>query len=100
MYTSRYLLDDYLKQFTTINTHKGLFQYQKLPFGISTAPTLFQCTMESILLIICVHINTILVAGVGEQDHFHNLGQTLELDQVDRKITIEPTICTTDNQPK
>ena len=29
-------LDDASKEYTTINTHKGPFQYERLPFGISS----------------------------------------------------------------
>ena len=35
------------KQFVVINTHKGLFHYTKLPFGISSAPGIFQSSRES-----------------------------------------------------
>ena len=35
--------------FTTINTHKGLFQYTRLPYGIASAPAIFQITMDKIL---------------------------------------------------
>uniref|UniRef100_A0A1X7UD72 Uncharacterized protein n=1 Tax=Amphimedon queenslandica TaxID=400682 RepID=A0A1X7UD72_AMPQE len=35
-------LDEASKKFTTINTPKGLFQYERLPFGVSSAPSLFQ----------------------------------------------------------
>jgi len=31
-------LDDQSKEIVTINTHKGLFSYQRLPFGVSSAP--------------------------------------------------------------
>ena len=41
------------KEFLTINTHKGLYQYNRLPFGVASAPAIVQCTMET-LLRVCV----------------------------------------------
>ena len=38
----QFLLHGEAKQYTTINTHKGLFQYNCLPYGISSAPGTFQ----------------------------------------------------------
>ena len=43
------VLDDESKPYTVINTHKGLFQYNRLPFGISSAPAIFQRTMDSLM---------------------------------------------------
>ena len=37
------------RKFVTINTDKGLFQYKRLPYGVSNAPVQFQTIMESLL---------------------------------------------------
>ena len=42
-------LDDASKQYVTINTHKGLFQFNRLPFGVASAPAIFQRHMEMLL---------------------------------------------------
>ncbi len=39
------LLDETSKQYVTVNTHKGLFTYTRLPFGVSSSPAIFQRTM-------------------------------------------------------
>ena len=44
------LLDD-SKKYAVINTHKCLYQYTRLPYGVSSAPGIFQRTMETLMLI-------------------------------------------------
>ena len=34
-------MDESCKKFLTVNTHKGLFEYNRLPFGVSSAPANF-----------------------------------------------------------
>ena len=42
-------LDNKSKEYATVNTHKGSFRYNRLPYGISSTPAIFQRTMENIL---------------------------------------------------
>ena len=42
-------LDEESQKLLTINTHKGLFQYKRLPYGISTATSIFQSKMDKVL---------------------------------------------------
>lgn len=73
-------LEEEAKPLTTINTHRGLYQYNRLPFGISSAPAIFQRTMETILQglpKVFVYIDDILVTGQTEAEHLENLDEVL-----------------------
>ena len=41
-------LEEESKEFVNISTHKGLFRYNQLPFGVAAALAIFQRTMEGI----------------------------------------------------
>ena len=64
-----------------INTHRGLFRYTRLPYGVSSAPGLFQKAMEQLLRGIpgvAVYIDDILVTGSTEADHLRSLEEVLK----------------------
>ena len=44
------LLDDASPGYVTINTHKGLYKYKRLPYGVASAPAVFQELMEKNLM--------------------------------------------------
>ena len=74
------LLDEPSRKLVVINTSKGLFQYNRLPFGISCAPGIFQRIMESLLKGIpgvVVYLDDILVTGPSEEEHLSSLKQVL-----------------------
>ncbi|KAK4470026.1 hypothetical protein MN116_000056, partial [Schistosoma mekongi] len=59
------------KQYLTINTHKGLFRYNRLPFGVKTAPSIFQQIMDAMLQDItgtAAYLDDILIMGVDQAD--------------------------------
>ncbi|XP_028304146.1 uncharacterized protein K02A2.6-like [Gouania willdenowi] len=75
------LLDEDSKQYVTINTHKGLFKYNRLVFGVASSPAIFQRTMDNLLQNIphvAVYLDDILVTGKTEEEHLQNLDQVLK----------------------
>ena len=74
------LLDEESRKLVTVNTHLGLFRYCRLPFGIASAPAIFQHAMDTLLKgiphVIC-YIDDLLVTGLTEEEHLQNLTQVL-----------------------
>ena len=74
-------LDAESQKYLVINTHKGLFRYTRLPYGISSAPGIFQKAMETLLQGIphvTVYIDDILITGENDADHLQTLETVLE----------------------
>lgn len=74
-------LDENSAKYATINTHKGLYHCTRLPFGVASAPAVFQKTMDEILQgiphAIC-YIDDILITGTTEEEHLATLEQVLQ----------------------
>ena len=74
------LLDKPSKKFVVINTLKGLFQYNRLPFGIASVPGIFQRVIDSLLQGIpgiVAYLDDILVTGLSNTEHLESLKEVL-----------------------
>ena len=75
------VLDDDARHFLTINTHRGLYRYTRLPFGVASAPSLFQKAMDQIIQgidgVLC-YLDDILVSGKSKEEHLENLQKVLQ----------------------
>ena len=69
------------KPLVTINTHRGLYQYTRLPFGVASAPALFQKVMDTVLQglpkVIC-YLDGILITASSCQEHLENVQRVLQ----------------------
>jgi len=73
-------LDEESQKFVTINTHRGLNRYTRLPFGIASSAAVFQRTMDVILQgldhVTC-NQDDILLTGKDDAEHLNNLARVL-----------------------
>ena len=74
-------LEEESKKLVVVNTHKGLYQYQRLPFGLSCAPDLFQKIIDQTIAdlpgVVC-YLDDIIITGKTDQEHTANLQKALE----------------------
>jgi len=73
-------LDESSKPLTTINTHRDLFMFNRLVFGLRPAPAIFQRTLEQDLADIpgiVVYLDDILICGQNRDEHDARLNAVL-----------------------
>lgn len=74
-------VDKQSREYLTINTHKGLYSYTKLPYGVKSSPKIFQEKMDQILQGVekCVcKQDDILIGGTGPQENLKILSEVLD----------------------
>ena len=74
-------VDKESQEYVTISTHKGLYSYLKLPYGVKSSPKIFQGKMDQILQGIekCVcKQDDILIGGIDWQENLRILGEVLD----------------------
>ena len=101
-------LDEASQEVVTITTHRGLFKYMRLPYGVSSAPAIFQRAIEELLQGIPnvgVFLDNILITGASDDDHLKNLRTVLErLEKANLGLKqakchfMKPRLCTLGHQ--
>ena len=89
------MLDSDSRKYVTINIHKGLYCYTRLPFGIASAPAIFQRAMDSILQgipqVLC-YLDDILITRANKEEYMRNLDKVLSRLQ-EYGIRVNTTKC-------
>uniref|UniRef100_A0A914DCM8 RNA-directed DNA polymerase n=1 Tax=Acrobeloides nanus TaxID=290746 RepID=A0A914DCM8_9BILA len=73
-------MEDQSAKLLVVNTHKGLFQYNRLPFGVKSAPAIFQQLMEQVLSGlsgVAAYLDDVIITGRNRQEHLENLSKVL-----------------------
>ena len=82
---------------TAFRTHRGLFQFKRMPFGLRNGPSIFQRIMQGILapylwLFCLVYIDNIVVYSKSYEEHIDHLDLVLEAIEK-AGITLAPNKC-------
>eukprot|EP00731_Ephydatia_muelleri_P015743 Em0009g167a len=74
-------LDEGGQECLVINTHKGLYRYKRLPFGVSSAPAIFQQVIDQVtqgLQGTACYMDDLLITGHNKEEHLKNLEAVLK----------------------
>ncbi len=82
---------------TAFRSHRGLFQFRRMPFGLRNGPSIFQRVMQNILapylwLFALVYIDDIVIYSRTFKDHISHLDKVLTAVK-ESGITLSPTKC-------
>lgn len=90
-------LDEKTKHKTAFITHQGLYQFKRLPFGLTNAPTSYQMLMTKVLQelnwkIALIYIDDILVFSKSFDEHLQHLDLIFQKLRK-ANLTLQPTKC-------
>lgn len=77
---AQFELDETCK-FTVINTHKGLFRYNRLVYGLSSSPGIFQRKLEQLfgdIPRVGVFLDDVIITGEDDRQHLLYLNMVFE----------------------
>ncbi|XP_041970770.1 uncharacterized protein K02A2.6-like [Aricia agestis] len=92
---NQFVLDEDSQELTCINTHRGLFKYTRMSFGLTSAPSIFQRAMEGVLAgmdgVLCL-LDDILITASNREEHVQRIHEVLKRLQ-DAGLTLQRSKC-------
>ena len=83
------------QEYLTINTHQGLYRYNRLVFGITSAPAIWQRSVDQILEgfegTSCI-LDDMIITGKDDKEHLENLEEVLKRLQAYKWPTNKPRL--------
>ncbi|XP_033740319.1 uncharacterized protein K02A2.6-like [Pecten maximus] len=74
-------VDESSRDLLTINTEKGLYQFNRLVYGVASAPAVWQRAMDTVLQglkgVRCI-IDDMLITGRSDEEHLQNLEAVMD----------------------
>ena len=85
------------KEKTAFTCHRGLFEFNVLPFGLTSAPPVFQNLMDGVLagtlgIFTCVYLDDILIYSSSIEEHLQHLKIVFERLRK-AALKLKPTKC-------
>lgn len=83
------------RDITTFTTHKGLYRYKRLMFGVSCAPEMYQSIIQQIFQGcdgVTNMMDDILIHGSSEREHDERLEKAMQVVR-ERGLTLNPDKC-------
>lgn len=85
------------RQYTAFNSPFGLFQYTRVPFGMTNSPAMFQRAINEVFSRglyrkCCAYIDDIIVFGRTQEEHDANLDWVLQ-QCLESNLKINPAKC-------
>ena len=74
------------QEYLTINTHQVFYRYNRLVFGITSAPAIWQRSMDQILEEVegtSYILDDMIITGKDDKEHLENLEEVLKRLQAD-----------------
>ena len=81
------------KSVLTVNTHQGLYQFTRLPYGVSSAPAIFQAVLDQVLIGIphvSCYLDDILIAERSKEGNKKLVETVLErLEEFNIRVNLD-----------